>query len=246
VVDRARSCYRSRQRVGRSANRGASSAQHPRTTHQRAGTACPRDPPSRAAELDRALSEGVNETQSKKLDSLLGTRADSRHTTLGWLREPGGAATPNNIRLRRLGTNQCAHTGPAVPTKPSRWFGPVGFQVGKDLQSFDGAIDLEADIVRPAKAGAFSGRQSHRGKSRSPVAWVAGSQLGNRILKPTDNAIVRMAASHQAVAQANKRWPRKFEVPEGRACNVLAKAACPNANGLMRWVTPAGWLSTAW
>ena len=38
----------------------------------------------------------------------------------------------------------------------------------------------KADIVRPAKAGAFSGRQSHRGKSRSPVAWVAGSQLGNR------------------------------------------------------------------
>src|SRR3989454_9355199 len=31
-----------------------------------------------------------------------------------------------------------------------------------------------ADFVRPAKAGAFCGRQSHRGKSRSPVAWVAG------------------------------------------------------------------------
>ena len=32
-----------------------------------------------------------------------------------------------------------------------------------------------AVIVRPAKAGAFCGRQSHRGNSRSPVAWVAGS-----------------------------------------------------------------------
>ena len=32
----------------------------------------------------------------------------------------------------------------------------------------------KAVIVRP-KAGAFCGRQSRRGKSRSPVAWVAGS-----------------------------------------------------------------------
>ena len=34
---------------------------------------------------------------------------------------------------------------------------------------------------------------------------------------------MRMAASHQAVAQANERWPRNFS-PAGRACNVLAKA----------------------
>jgi hypothetical protein len=33
---------------------------------------------------------------------------------------------------------------------------------------------LEAAVVRPAKAGAFCGRQSHRGKSRNPVARVAG------------------------------------------------------------------------
>jgi hypothetical protein len=68
--------------------------------------------------------------------------------------------------------------------------------------------------VRPAKAGAFSGSQSHRGNSRNPVAWVAGLQLGNGILKPTDKAIVRIATSHQAAAQANERWPRKFEAQE--------------------------------
>ena len=65
--------------------------------------------------------------------------------------------------------------------------------------------------MRPAKAGAFSGRQSHRGKSRSPVAWVAGSQWGNRDSEAYRRAIVRMAASHQAVAQANERWPRNFQ-----------------------------------
>jgi hypothetical protein len=31
------------------------------------------------------------------------------------------------------------------------------------------------------------------------------------ILKPTDNVIERVAASHQAVAQANERWPRNFQ-----------------------------------
>ena len=87
----------------------------------------------------------------------------------------------------------------------------------------------KAVIVRPAKAGASSGSQSHRGKSRSPVAWVAGLQWGNR--KPTDNAIVRMAASHQGVAQANERWPRNFSLG-GRAGNDLAKAAWIIANRL--------------
>src|SRR5215831_13116672 len=41
--------------------------------------------------------------------------------------------------------------------------------------------------VCPAKAGMFSGRQSHRGKSRSPVAWVAFVGETKR-MKPTDKA----------------------------------------------------------
>ena len=72
----------------------------------------------------------------------------------------------------------------------------------------------EGAIVRPAKAGAFSGRQSHRGKSRSPVAWVAGLQWGNR-----DSEAYRQrhrkdggespgrSASEREVA--SKLWPRR-------------------------------------
>ena len=37
------------------------------------------------------------------------------------------------------------------------------------------------------KAGMFSGRQSHRGKSRTPVAWVAFVEETKR-MKPTDKA----------------------------------------------------------
>jgi hypothetical protein len=48
-------------------------------------------------------------------------------------------------------------------------------------------------------------------------------QEGNRIVEHTDKAIVRMATSHQAVAQANERWPRKNEVPEAAIDEALAR-----------------------
>ena len=56
--------------------------------------------------------------------------------------------------------------------------------------------------VRPAKAGMFSGRQTHQGKSRNPVAWVA-TWRETKMLKPTDNFIVRIKANYQAAAKAN-------------------------------------------
>ena len=48
-------------------------------------------------------------------------------------------------------------------------------------------------LVRPVKAGAFSGRQTRRGKSQPPVTWVAGRRE-IEVLKPTDKAIVRMVS----------------------------------------------------
>ncbi len=44
------------------------------------------------------------------------------------------------------------------------------------------------------KAGMFSGRQSHRGKSQSPVAWVASAEE-TKPLKPTDKAIFWMVSA---------------------------------------------------
>ena len=43
----------------------------------------------------------------------------------------------------------------------------------QDLQSVLDEWEESAWKVCPVKAGMFSGRQSHRGKSQSPVAWVA-------------------------------------------------------------------------
>ena len=45
--------------------------------------------------------------------------------------------------------------------------------------------------VRPAKAGVFSGRQAHRGRNQSPVAWMAGRRE-TEDLKPIDRAIFGM------------------------------------------------------
>jgi hypothetical protein len=39
----------------------------------------------------------------------------------------------------------------------------------------------------------FSGRQSHRGKSQDPVAWVASAEETKR-MKPTDKAILGMVS----------------------------------------------------
>jgi len=47
--------------------------------------------------------------------------------------------------------------------------------------------------VRPAKAGMLSGKQSHRGKSQIPVAWVASVEETKR-RKPTDQAILGMVS----------------------------------------------------
>ena len=52
------------------------------------------------------------------------------------------------------------------------------------------ADSLVEGLVRPAKAGAFSGGQTRRGKSQSPVAWMAGRRE-NDDLKPIDTATVR-------------------------------------------------------
>ncbi len=47
--------------------------------------------------------------------------------------------------------------------------------------------------MRPAKAGMFSGRQTRRGRSQSPVDWVALVEK-TKLMKPTDIAIFRMVS----------------------------------------------------
>ena len=49
----------------------------------------------------------------------------------------------------------------------------------------------------------FSGRQTHRGKSQSPVAWVALVEE-TKLMKPTDKAILGMVSKDGCLALSQK------------------------------------------
>jgi hypothetical protein len=63
-----------------------------------------------------------------------------------------------------------------------------------------------------------AGGKSARVKARRSVAWRAEGRA-THLLKPLDNTICGMVASHQAVAQANAQVAPKRKSPGGRACN---------------------------
>ena len=58
--------------------------------------------------------------------------------------------------------------------------------------------------VCPAKAGVFSGRQSHQGKSQNPVAWIV-RRKETESREPIDKAIEGWRASHRAVMNKRRR-----------------------------------------
>jgi hypothetical protein len=64
----------------------------------------------------------------------------------------------------------------------------------------------------------FAGVSPAEARARRLVAWMAGRRETND-LKPIDNAIVRMVASHRAAAQANAQVAPKMSGPGGRARN---------------------------
>jgi len=66
---------------------------------------------------------------------------------------------------------------------------------------------------RPTEAG-----------DRSLVAWIAGRKE-TEFLKPIDDDIRGMAASHRAVTKVNAQVASKVSSPRGRARNCRVKAA---------------------
>src|SRR5437899_6990730 len=66
--------------------------------------------------------------------------------------------------------------------------------------------------VCPAKAGMFSRRQTCRGRSQSPVVWIA-EVMETETLKPIDKVSPGEAMSHRAVIKVNALWPRKGVSP---------------------------------
>src|SRR3989449_10940604 len=68
----------------------------------------------------------------------------------------------------------------------------IGFLAGGSSVSANSPRSSSwSSTVRPEKADVFSGRQSRRGKSQSPVTWMAAWRE-TETLKPIDGAIERM------------------------------------------------------
>src|SRR3954471_15245324 len=62
------------------------------------------------------------------------------------------------------------------------------------------------------KAGMFSRGQTCRGRSQSPVVWIA-EEMETKPSKPIDKASSGEVTSHRAVTTVNALWPRKVVFP---------------------------------
>jgi len=79
-------------------------------------------------------------------------------------------------------------------------------------------------VVCPAKAGMFSRRQTCRGKSQSPVVWIA-EVMETETLKPIDEVFLGKAYESPGRNKSERIVASKMSIPEGRAFNRRAKAA---------------------
>ena len=71
-----------------------------------------------------------------------------------------------------------------------------------------GFLPVLCSEVCPGKASMFSRRQSCRGKSQSPVVWIA-EEMETEPSKPIDKISRGEITSHRAVSKENALWPRK-------------------------------------
>jgi len=62
--------------------------------------------------------------------------------------------------------------------------------------------------VCPVNAGMFSREQTCRGRSQSPVVWIA-EEMETEPSKPIDKTSPGEVTSHRAVTTVNALWPRK-------------------------------------
>lgn len=107
------------------------------------------------------------------------------------------------------------------------------------------AIILVYSIVRPEKVSMFSRSQTYQDKSRSPVTGVAVLRE-TKMLKPTDNIIVRIMVNYQAVAKANTQVTSKILRTEGRTIDGMVKAEWAVENRMTQLIYFGGALVIAW
>jgi|SRR5882724_2449136 len=79
-------------------------------------------------------------------------------------------------------------------------------------------------VVCPAKAGMFSRRQTCRGRSQSPVVWIAEA-METKTFEAYRQDLPRGGYESPGRNKSKRIVASKVSIPEGRAFNRRAKAA---------------------
>src|SRR6266852_946613 len=122
------------------------------------------------------------------------------------LMSSGGYAASSSGCVTRPRAREIGSTGYAGPTQHSLLIGRYVMATAEHREPCDSRGSCT--VVCPAKAGMFSRRQACRGRSQSPVVWIA-EVMETETLKPIDKVSPGEATSHRAVTKVNALWPRK-------------------------------------
>ena len=98
---------------------------------------------------------------------------------------------------------------------------------------------LKVLLVRPAKADAFSGRQSRRGKSQSLAAWMAGRRETDD-LKPIDKSHRKDDGESPGRSVSERIGGLETFQPRKPNLQVLGEGSVGTADWLARGSIPTG------
>src|SRR6478609_8227427 len=142
----------------------------------------------------------------------------------------GGRRINRNAGSQRNGQTHCrsarafAVNPSRLPARPSGLWGLTA-QRGQAMgPAVAGCGKSACPVVCPAKAGMYSRRQTCRGRSQSPVVWIA-EVMETETLKPIDKVSPRGGYESPGRNKGERVVASKMSIPEGRAFNWRAKAA---------------------
>ena len=145
---------------------------------------------------------GVGSITTAGTTSRLSTRPCDTSTG-SWLGGRIGNSSPCD------GTSGVHGNGSTASRDDSPACSPIGaFCKGAAGQWEPDEVRASRPVVCPVKAGMFSREQTCRGRSQSPVVWIA-EEMETEPSKPIDKTSRGEVTSHRAVTTVNALWPRK-------------------------------------
>src|SRR6476646_11317791 len=118
----------------------------------------------------------------------------------------GGRVVSSSGCATRPKGQEIGSTGYAGPTQRSLLIGHCVMATAEHREPCDSRGSCT--VVCPVNAGVFSRGQTCRGRSQSPVVWIA-EEMETEPSKPIDKTSPGEVTSHRAVTKVNALWPRK-------------------------------------